>query len=67
MKGYWYIVAFTSGEPERVYCLGKTQAKILAQANRIKAGKAYDVFSVTQEQEKKTHGYPTFDWSWQFS
>lgn len=48
MKKKMFKVSFKKGDPVEVYTFTKSQAKILAQAERIKDGKFYDVVSIEE-------------------
>lgn len=51
MKKRMFKVSFKKGDPVEVYAFSKSQAKILAQAERIKQGKFYDVISIEEASE----------------
>ncbi len=48
MKPYTYEVSFVAGGTEIVHCFGQTDARILAQANRINKGMDYEIKAVVK-------------------
>lgn len=46
MRHIKYLVTFTTGQTEIVYCFNPMEAKILAQAEQIKKGHDFEVSSL---------------------
>ena len=51
MRKTFFLVHFRAGDPVTVLAFNKSQAKILAQAERIKDGKFYDVVKIEKIED----------------